>query len=54
MGVQVLQDHLDLQDPQDLPRFQEHIGLITPSVFLDLLVLLVHLEVLVTPQGLQF
>lgn len=55
MGVQVLQDHLDLQDP-NLPHFPEleHTGPINLSVSLDLLVLLVHLEVLLSPLGSAF
>lgn len=51
MGALVNQVHLDLQDLQESPRYQEPIGPIPRSVYLDLLVLLAHLEVLVFPLG---
>lgn len=54
MGVQDLQDHLDLQDLEDIPHFLDHIDPITLSVSLDLLALLVHLGAPVTLLGLQF
>lgn len=51
MGVKDLQDHQAPQDLQGPPYYLEHTDPTTLSVFLDLLVLLVHLEVQVNPLG---
>lgn len=51
MGALVNQVHRDLQDLQEVPRYQEPTGPTPPSVYLDLLVLLARLEVLVFPLG---